>query len=284
MLFDVLAEPTRRRILDEVRERERSVGELVGRLGMSQPRVSKHLAVLRAAGLVDVRQDAQRRLYRVRPAPLAELDAWLEPYRPFLAERPELPDRTLAERLDPPGRTLAERPEPPDGTLAEADGQYVLRFERDFPYPVERVWDAFTRPEQVAQWWLPFDAEIELELEPGGRYVMRWTEPDPGTMSWTVLRVEPLRLFVHTHEEPESVVRWALLPNAFETAAFETTVDGSRLILTQTGKSGSEAVERHYLAGLHMSLERLGLALDGRPSPWLWSRFEAHRARYVAKG
>jgi DNA-binding transcriptional ArsR family regulator/uncharacterized protein YndB with AHSA1/START domain len=261
-LFDVLAEPTRRRILDEVRERERSVGELVERLGISQPRVSKHLAVLRAAGLVDVRQDAQRRLYRVRPGSLAELDAWLEPYRRFLVERP-----------DPPAATLVERPEPPDGTLEEAEGQYALRFERDLPYPVERVWDAITRPGQIALWWLPFDAEIELELEPGGRYVMRWTEPDPGTMSWTVLRVEPLRLFVHTHEEPESVVRWALQAHA----------DGCRMILTQTGKSGPQAVERHYLSGLHMSLERLELALEGRPSPWLWSRFEQHRARYVAK-
>jgi len=272
-LFDVLAEPTRRRILDEVRERERSVGELVERLGISQPRVSKHLAVLRAAGLVDVRQDAQRRLYRVRPGSLAELDAWLEPYRRFLVERP-----------DPPDTALVERPEPPDGTLEEADGQYVLRFERDFPYPIERVWDALTRPEQIAQWWLPFDAEIELELEPGGRYVMRWIEPDPGTMSWTVLRVELLRAFVHTHEEPESVVRWVLQPSAVQHSAVQTNADGCRLTLTQTGKSGSQAVERHYLSGLHMSLERLELALEGRPSPWLWSRFEEHRARYVAKG
>ena len=58
-----------------------SVGALVDRLGTSQPLVSKHLRVLREAGLVDVRVDGQRRLYRVRPEPLAELDAWLEPYR-----------------------------------------------------------------------------------------------------------------------------------------------------------------------------------------------------------
>jgi DNA-binding transcriptional ArsR family regulator len=85
--FDVLAEPTRRRILDLLLEKERPVGELVKRLRLSQPGVSKHLRVLREAGLVEVRQDAQRRWYRVRPEPLAELDTWLTPYRRLWAER-----------------------------------------------------------------------------------------------------------------------------------------------------------------------------------------------------
>ena len=80
-VLDVIAEPTRRRILDAVREGERSVGELVEQVGMHQPGVSRHLKVLRDAGLVEVRRDAQRRLYRLRPEPLMELDTWLEPYR-----------------------------------------------------------------------------------------------------------------------------------------------------------------------------------------------------------
>jgi len=79
--FDVLAEPNRRRILDLVREEERPVSELVDRLGLSQPAVSKHLRILREAGLVEVRTDAQRRMYRVNPGPLRDLDAWLAPYR-----------------------------------------------------------------------------------------------------------------------------------------------------------------------------------------------------------
>jgi DNA-binding transcriptional ArsR family regulator len=79
--FEVLAEPRRREILDLLRDGERPVGELVDALELSQPAVSKHLKVLRDAGLVEVRQDAQRRWYRLRPAPLAEIDAWLEPYR-----------------------------------------------------------------------------------------------------------------------------------------------------------------------------------------------------------
>jgi DNA-binding transcriptional ArsR family regulator len=85
--FHVLAEPTRRRILDLLREDERPVGELVTKLRISQPGVSKHLRVLREAGLVEVRHDAQRRLYRVRPEPLAEIDQWLEPYRRRWANR-----------------------------------------------------------------------------------------------------------------------------------------------------------------------------------------------------
>jgi DNA-binding transcriptional ArsR family regulator len=79
--FGILAEPTRRRILDLLRERERTVNELAERLGMSQPGVSKHLKVLREAGLVTVRHDAQRRWYELCVGPLAEIDEWLRPYR-----------------------------------------------------------------------------------------------------------------------------------------------------------------------------------------------------------
>jgi DNA-binding transcriptional ArsR family regulator len=79
--FEVLAEPNRRRILDLLLEREQPVGALVAVLGVSQPAVSKHLKVLRDAGLVAVRADAQRRLYRVRPEPLRAVDDWLAPYR-----------------------------------------------------------------------------------------------------------------------------------------------------------------------------------------------------------
>lgn len=81
MTFAVLAEPTRRDILDLLRDGERPVNDLVESLHLSQPAVSKHLRVLRDAGLVEVRPDAQRRLYRLRAEPLAEVDAWLAPYR-----------------------------------------------------------------------------------------------------------------------------------------------------------------------------------------------------------
>src|SRR5919198_751456 len=79
--LQVLAEPRRLAILDLLRDGERPVGELVDSIGLSQPAVSKHLRVLKDAGLVEARADAQRRLYRIRPEPLAELDDWLASYR-----------------------------------------------------------------------------------------------------------------------------------------------------------------------------------------------------------
>ena len=82
-LFEILAEPSRRRVLDLLLEQEHSVGELVDALDMSQPAVSKHLRVLRDAGLVEARVDAQRRVYTLRAEPLADVDAWLQPYRRF---------------------------------------------------------------------------------------------------------------------------------------------------------------------------------------------------------
>jgi DNA-binding transcriptional ArsR family regulator len=93
--FEVLSEPRRREILDLLRAAERPVGELVERLTLTQPAVSKHLKVLREAGLVDVRVDAQRRVYRLRPAPLAEVDAWLAPYRALWGESLDALERRL---------------------------------------------------------------------------------------------------------------------------------------------------------------------------------------------
>jgi DNA-binding transcriptional ArsR family regulator len=80
-VFDVLADPSRRRILDLLLDGPLPVGELVSRLGMSQPSTSKHLRALRQAGLVHVRVDAQRRWYELRPDALVGVDAWLRPYR-----------------------------------------------------------------------------------------------------------------------------------------------------------------------------------------------------------
>jgi DNA-binding transcriptional ArsR family regulator len=95
--FAVLAEPMRRRLLDLLLERPRPVGELAARLGLSQPGTSKHLRVLRDAGLVRVRQDAQRRWYELQPGPLTEIDAWLGPYRKFWAGRLDALERHLDE-------------------------------------------------------------------------------------------------------------------------------------------------------------------------------------------
>lgn len=94
-VLQALAEPHRLAIVALLQGGERPAGDLVDALPISQPAVSKHLGVLRAAGLVTVRKDAQRRLYSLNPAPLAELDAWLEPYRRFWTNRLDALERHL---------------------------------------------------------------------------------------------------------------------------------------------------------------------------------------------
>jgi DNA-binding transcriptional ArsR family regulator len=93
--FEVLAEPNRRRILDLLRRADLPVGDLVDHLTVSQPAVSKHLRILRAAGLVEVRSDAQKRIYRLRAEPLRAVDAWLAPYRELWTARLDLLERHL---------------------------------------------------------------------------------------------------------------------------------------------------------------------------------------------
>jgi DNA-binding transcriptional ArsR family regulator len=102
-----LADPNRRAVLGLLRRRPRAVGELVGALRLSQPATSKHLRVLREAGLVRVVPQAQRRIYAIDPAPLAELDAWLAPYRELWNDRLDALGRHLdafptAHPEDPP--------------------------------------------------------------------------------------------------------------------------------------------------------------------------------------
>ena len=103
--FAALAEPGRRAILGLLASSERSVGELERALRMPQPSVSKHLRVLREAGFVEARVDAQRRLYRLRPEPLRELDAWLIPFRRYWAARVDALERHLDRMDEAPPKT-----------------------------------------------------------------------------------------------------------------------------------------------------------------------------------
>jgi DNA-binding transcriptional ArsR family regulator len=95
--YSALAEPSRRQILDLLRDGERSVGDLVAQLHLSQPGVSKHLKVLRESGLVAVRPDGKRRWYGLRAQPLAEVADWLEPYRRHWSARLDALERHLED-------------------------------------------------------------------------------------------------------------------------------------------------------------------------------------------
>ena len=104
-MFDILADPTRRRIIEALRGGERPVGELVAEVGIAQSGVSRHLRILDEAGFVDVRADGQRRLYSLRPEPFQRLDRWMAGYRQLWEGRLD----RLGEVIDQEPRTRRER-------------------------------------------------------------------------------------------------------------------------------------------------------------------------------
>ena len=111
-MFEIIAEPNRRAILSLLISSQQSVGEIERQLGMPQPAVSKHLRVLRDAGFVEATVDAQRRLYRLKPEPLREVDAWLDPFRRFWSTHVDALERHLdrmaASAADTPARKKAQ--------------------------------------------------------------------------------------------------------------------------------------------------------------------------------
>ncbi len=107
-VFEVIAEPNRRAILSLLASSQQSVGEIERQLGMPQPAVSKHLRVLRDAGFVEATVDAQRRLYRLKPEPLQEIDAWLEQFRRFWSAHVDALERHL-DRMDQLAKTKKKR-------------------------------------------------------------------------------------------------------------------------------------------------------------------------------
>ncbi len=107
--FGIIAEPNRRAILGLLASSERSVSEIEHRLRMPQPSVSKHLRVLRTAGFVEARVDAQRRVYRIRPEPLKEVDAWLAPFRRFWSAHVDALERHLDRMTKAPPKKGKKR-------------------------------------------------------------------------------------------------------------------------------------------------------------------------------
>jgi len=119
-VFEIIAEPNRRAILSLLVSSEQSVGEIERQLRMTQPTVSKHLRVLREAGFVESTVDAQRRLYRLRPAPFKELDAWLDQFRRFWSTHVDALERYL-DRMDPPTSTKGTTSKTGRGSNRERD-------------------------------------------------------------------------------------------------------------------------------------------------------------------
>ena len=161
-----------------------------------------------------------------------------------------------------------------DGTIERTPDGGAIRFRRVLPYAVGDVWRAITEPAQLAQWWLPFDADITVDLREGGE--LRFTGRGDGApaMTFTILRVDPPRLLEHTHVGEGSYLRWEL-------AAVE---DGCELRLSHFVTDVARAIGDGYVVGLHTSLGRLEPLLAGRPVPWDWAEFAESRQRYAALG
>jgi uncharacterized protein YndB with AHSA1/START domain len=161
-----------------------------------------------------------------------------------------------------------------DGVLEATDDGGVIRFERTLPYEIRDVWAAVTEPVRLAEWWLPFEADITIDLRPGGQIVFSAVTGDPPPMSCEVLRVEAPMLLEHTHMAEGSWMRWELEP-----------VDaGTVLRLSHFLPDIPNAVEGNFLVGLHTSLARLEPCLAGRPVPWDWDLFTTAQAAYAERG
>ena len=161
-----------------------------------------------------------------------------------------------------------------DGVVERTADGGVIRFERHLPYSIRDVWDAVADPTRLAQWWLPFDADITVDLREGGEMVFVGRGDDPFTMTCTIRRVEAPMLLEHTHPEPGSFVRWELVPVG----------DGCVLRLAHFLPDPDAGIDRCYVVGLHASLARLGPCLAGSPVPWDWDEFAVAQAQYSQLG
>jgi uncharacterized protein YndB with AHSA1/START domain len=162
-----------------------------------------------------------------------------------------------------------------DGTMERTDGGGLIRFERHLDYSVADVWEAITDPDRLADWWLPFDADITVDLRAGGDMVFAGRGEDAPTMTFTIRRVDPPRLLEHDHADPGSFMRWEL-----ETAG----TGGCILRLTHFVTDPAAAVDNCYVVGLHTSLSRLVPCLDGQPIAWDWDAFANAQAQYASIG
>ena len=161
-----------------------------------------------------------------------------------------------------------------DGTVERTADGGVIRFERQLAYPIRDVWDAITNPARLAEWWLPFEADITIDLREGGQMVMAVTGDEPMTMACTILRVEPPMLLEHTHVEPGSIMRWEL----------EAVDSGCVLRLSHFVPDVDGAIGSCFVVGLHTSLGRLEPCLAGRPIAWDWDDFAESQRQYAGNG
>jgi uncharacterized protein YndB with AHSA1/START domain len=162
----------------------------------------------------------------------------------------------------------------PDGIMERTADGGVIRFERRLPYPLREVWSAITDPERLADWWLPFEADITVDLREGGELRFAGRGEGAPDIRCTILRVEAPMLLEHTHVEPTSRMRWELEP----------TGTGCTLRLTHFVTDVDAAIDDCHVVGLHTSLGRLEPSLAGAPVEWDWAEFARAQAAYAQLG
>ena len=158
-----LADDGRRTILASLTTGPATAGELAALLPIARPGVSRHLRVLREAGLVDVRQEAQRRVYSLRALPLAAVDEWLGPYRSLWEQRLDALHTEVARgkrRTKEHAMTSNAGSERILASLGSADGRGIVRVEDRYDTGIEDLWSAVTDPARLARWFGPVDGEL----------------------------------------------------------------------------------------------------------------------------
>ncbi len=161
-----------------------------------------------------------------------------------------------------------------DGVVERTSTGGQVRFERHLPHAIADVWDALTNPSRLAEWWLPFPADISVDPREGGSMDFIATGDQPVELHCTILRLDPPTLLEHTHFEPESSMKWELEP----------ADDGTVLRLTYFGPDADQAIANNYVVGLHTSLSRLAPSIAGLPKDWDWGEFGAAQSAYAELG
>jgi uncharacterized protein YndB with AHSA1/START domain len=163
---------------------------------------------------------------------------------------------------------------PYDGIVERTATGGEVRFERHLPYVIADVWDGVTNPSRLAEWWLPFPAQITVDLREGGSMDFVATGDQPVEIHCAILQFQPQALLEHTHFEPESRMRWELQPDDA----------GTVLRLTYFGPDADLVVQNNYVVGLHTSLSRLAPSIAGTPKDWDWAEFGAAQVAYAVLG
>ncbi len=260
-VFEIIAEPNRRAILSLLVSSQQSVGEIERQLRMPQPTVSKHLRVLREAGFVESTVDAQRRLYRLKPEPLQEVDAWLAPFRRFWSAHVDALERHL-DRMDQSTPNEKEdkeekmtdreqyTPGPASGAQVRKDGEkWTLILVRELRHSPEKVWQALTDPAHLRE-WAPFEADGSLGTVGTTVKLTTVGAPTPHVTETTVTRADAPKVLEYNWGGDD--IRWEL----------EAFGGGTRLTLWHN-------IDRRFIsmgaAGWHICFDVLDRLLSGTP-------------------